>query len=78
MTEGEEVQKTSKRQEKVIKELETVAANARVKDWTVSQDDIHFCVSMLDKHEQVSVIETVQSAHVFRHVPNVEVVVNYF
>ena len=53
MTEGEEVQKTSKRQEKVIKELETVAANARVKDWTVSQDDIHFCVNMLDKHEQV-------------------------
>jgi len=52
MTEGEEVQKTSKRQEKVIKELETVAANARVKDWTVSQDDIHFCVTMLDKHEQ--------------------------
>ena len=63
MTDGEEVQKKSKRQEKVIKELETVAANARVKDWTVSQDDIHFCVSMLDKHEQVSVIETVQSAH---------------
>ena len=54
MTDGEEVQKKSKRQEKVIKELETVAANARVKDWTVSQDDIHFCVTMLDKHEQVS------------------------
>ena len=54
MTEGEEVQNTSKRQEKVIKELEIVAANARVKDWTVSQDDIHFCVTMLDKHEQVS------------------------
>merc|ERR1712137_1345940 len=46
MTDGEEVQKKSKRQEKVIKELETVAANARVKDWTVSQDDIHFCVNI--------------------------------
>ena len=54
MTDGDEVQKKSKRgQEEVIKELETVAANARVKDWTVSQDDIHFCVNMLDKHEQV-------------------------
>ena len=60
MTEGEEVQKTSKRQEKVIKELETVAANARVKDWTVSQDDIHFCVTMLDKHEQVSLTKSHQ------------------
>ena len=56
MTDGgsEDVQKKSKRQEKVIQELERVADNARVKDWTVSQDDIHFCVNMLDKHEQVS------------------------
>ena len=83
LTEGEEVQKKSKRQEKVIKELETVAANARVKDWTVSQDDIHFCVSMLDKHEQVSVnrngpIRTwIALSHVFHSLPNTEVV-NYF
>ena len=84
LTEGEEVQKKSKRQEKVIKELETVAANARVKDWTVSQDDIHFCVSMLDKHEQVSVnrngsIRTwIALSHVFHSLPNAEVVVKIF
>ena len=70
MTEGEEVQKTSKRQEKVIKELETVAANARVKDWTVSQDDIHFCVTMLDKHEQVSLTKG--------HLPSVDQIMKGF
>ena len=42
----------SAKQIELIEKLEEVAQNWETKDWTVSQDDIHFCVHMLDTHEQ--------------------------
>ena len=43
-----------KRKESVILQLEDAAKDEAQKEWAVSQDDIHFCVNMLDKHGQVN------------------------
>ena len=43
---------------KVIGELEEVAQNIHHKEWDVSNDDIHFCVHMLDAHNQVHFLAT--------------------
>ena len=43
-----------KKKSRVIEELEEAAKNIAHKDWSVSQDDIHFCVHMLDNHQTVS------------------------
>ena len=47
------IRSETKLQKEVIKTLEDVSNDFATKDWNVSQDDIHFCVNMLDKHGQV-------------------------
>ena len=54
------VQKTlSNQQKEVLQELESAAKTEETKEWNVSQDDIHFCVHMLDKHGQVYAVNVI-------------------
>ena len=46
--------KPTSQQKEVHKILEDIAANEFHKEWSVSQEDIHFAVHMFDRHELVS------------------------
>ena len=47
--------KVSKKAKAAIEKLEAAAKDIAHKDWDVSQDDIHFCVNMLDKYNNVNI-----------------------